>query len=514
MTDSQRPPNNRHASVLESTAPSEPRAADPKPTTRTWLGLGVLVLAVVLLAVDGTVMSLAVPALSADLDPSATQLLWIGDIYSFALAGLLVTMGGFADRFGRKRVLLIGTTAFGVASLLAGLAPSAELLIAARAAQGVAAATLMPSTLSLIRELFPDAEYRTRAVALWAAGAYAGAAAGPLVGGALLEHFWWGSVFVINIPIVVVLLVGAFVLLPESKDPTPGPFDLVGAVLSLLAIVPIVYTVKEIAGHGMSLAPLVTAGIGAAAATAFVRRQRRLAAQGRQPLIDLQLFRMPAFAGALSATFIAVFAFSGLLFFFSQYLQLVRGYGALESGLRALPLTLAAIAVIPLAGPMSRRYGHGMVIGAGLVVAGGGMLLLAAGESMPGYAVLAFALVLTGIGEGFALTLGTDAVLASVPPARAGAASAVSETAYELGVALGIAVLGSAMTILYRSGLEGFPDAVRESLASAVSAGSSSEVTAAAGAFVDAMQVVSVVAAGLLVLAGLVAMRVIGKTTR
>lgn len=489
------------------------RAPDLPPTrpARRWLALTVLVLAVVLLAVDGTVMSLAVPALSEDLDPTATQLLWIGDVYSFALAGLLVTMGGVADRFGRRRVLLVGTTAFGVASLLAGLASSPEALIAARAAQGAAAATLMPSTLSIIRDLFPESALRTRAVAIWAAGAYVGAAAGPLIGGALLEHFWWGSVLVINVPIVAVLVVGALLFVPESRDPAPGQFDVYGALLSMAAIVPVVFAVKEVAGHGPSAEAALAAVLGLAAGVLFVRRQRSLTRQGRQPLIDLRLFRAPTFSGAVVASLIAVFAFSGLLFFFSQYLQLVRGYGALEAGLRELPLTLAAIAIIPLAGPLARRFGYGRVIGSGLVIAGAGMALLAAGEPLPGYVVLALALVLAGVGEGFALTLGTDAVLSSVPPQRSGAASAVSETAYELGVALGIAVLGSAMTVLYRSGVPDASDAARESLARAISQGTAAEAAAGADAFVDAMQTVSVIAAALLVVGGIVAWRFIGR---
>ena len=470
-----------------------------------------LVLAVVLLSVDATVLALAVPALTAALSPSAEQVLWIGDVYSFALAGLLVTMGGVADRIGRRRLLVIGSTAFGAASVLAGFAPSAGWLVAARALLGVAGATLMPSTLSIIRNLF-DGRERTTAIAIWSAAAAGGAAVGPLVGGLLLEHFWWGSVFLINVPVVLLVAVGALLLVPESRDPRPGSFDLLGALLSLAGIVPLVHAVKQIAGHGVSEQAVLAAAVGVAALVLFVRRQRRLAS----PLIDVTLFARPAFAGSIVSNLVSVFAFSGLLFFFSQYLQLVRGYSPLEAGLRELPITLASIAVIAVAARAARRFGHGRVIGAGLLLSSAGMLGLAAAEGAASYGWLAGALALVGLGVGFSFTLSTDAVLSSVPRERAGSASAVSETAYELGVALGIAVLGSLLSVLYRRGLPGAEPAVRESLASAVGSAQGAALEAATTSFVHAMQTTSVVAAVLLAVAGLVAWRVIpsGRPTR
>jgi len=486
---------------------------------REWAALAVLVLAVVLLAVDGTVLSLAVPSLTAALDPSAVQLLWIGDIYSFALAGLLVTMGNVADRIGRKRLLLIGSAGFGVASLLAGFAPSAEWLITARVLQGVAGATLMPSTLSLIRHLFTDARQRTTAIAIWSAAAGGGAALGPLVGGVLLEHFWWGSVFLINVPIMAVLVIAGLILIPESRDPHPGRFDVLSAGLSLLAIIPVVYAVKETAGHGISWLSLLAALVGVGAGVAFVHRQRRLAS----PLIDVTLFRRPAFAGAVSANLLSVFAFSGLLFFFSQYLQLVRGYGPLEAGIRELPGTVASIVVVVVAGYLVTRLGRGHVIGGALMLAAVGLALLALAEGADHYVWLALALVLVGLGVGLSLTLTTDAVVSSVPKDKAGAASAVSETAYELGVALGIALLGSLQTVVYRAKLDlpsGLPTTLeaplRESLASAVSALSRQPVSESAallehvlGAFVQAMQVTSLVGAVILAAAAVLSWRVI-----
>lgn len=495
-------------------APTGPRAG-----RREWAALAVLALAVLLLAVDGTVLSLAVPALSEALDPSATELLWIGDAYSFALAGLLVTMGTLGDRIGRKRLLLIGAAAFAGASLLAAFAPTAGWLIAARALLGVAGATIMPSTLSIIRDLFRDPRQRTTAVAVWGAMATAGAAVGPLIGGALLEQFWWGSVFVINLPVMALLIVLGVPLIPESRDPAPGPFDPISALLSLAGIVPLVYGIKELAAHGMSAGAVAGLAVGVLGAVLFVRRQRRLAT----PLIDVGLFRTPMFSGAVAANLLSIFALSGMLFFLSQYLQLVRGFSPLEAGLRQLPLTVAGIAVIGLVGVLIARLGRGRAIASGLFLAAAGLLLLAAAEGAEGYLPLAVALAVTGFGIGLALTLTTDAVVSAVPPDRAGAAAAVSETAYELGVALGIAVLGSVLTTAYRADLTlpgTVPDAVgaaaRESLPAATGAAqalpgadAAAVVGAAQDAFTTAMQLTSVLAAVLVAAAAVVALKVI-----
>ncbi|WIB33170.1 MFS transporter [Curtobacterium sp. MCSS17_005] len=486
-----------------------------RASVREWASLGVLTLAVVLLAIDGTVLALAVPSLTADLDPTATQVLWIGDVYSFALAGLLVTMGNVADRIGRKRLLLLGSVAFGLASATAAFASSPELLIAARALLGVAGATLMPSTLSLVRTIFRDPRQRTTAIAVWSAGATGGAAAGPLVGGALLEHFWWGSVFLINIPVIAVIVVAGAFLLPESRGGARTPIDLLSAVLSVLAIVPLVYAVKHVAGHGFDWTVPATALLGLASGWWFVRRQKRLTT----PLIDLQLFRIPAFSGAVVANSLSVFALSGLLFFFSQYLQLVRGFTPLLAGAAELPATLASIAVIAVIGLLSRRVGPGRSIGLGLAVAAVGMAGLAFAEGLPTYWGIAIALAVVGLGVGVSMTLATDAVVAAAPRERAGAASAISETGYELGVALGIAVLGSLQTAFYRSNLDlvgdglgsGVADRVRESLASAsqVLQPGSPVLEHAREAFTGGMQLASVCAAVLLAVAAVVALRVI-----
>ncbi len=489
---------------MTATTPS----STDRATRRGWAALGVLTLAVVLLAIDGTVLSLAVPSLTADLAPTATQLLWIGDVYSFALAGLLVTMGNVADRIGRKRLLLLGSVAFGAASAAAAFAPTPEVLIAARALLGIAGATLMPSTLSLVRAIFRDPRQRTTAIAVWSAGATGGAAAGPLIGGALLEHFWWGSVFLINLPVVVVIVTAGAVLLPESRGSSVAPVDLASAVLSVLAIVPLVYAVKHLAGHGADWTVAAGVAVGGLAGWWFVHRQRRLAT----PLLDLQLFRIPAFSGAVVANSLSVFAFSGLLFFFSQYLQLVRGFPPLLAGAAELPATIASIAAIAVIGVLVRRVGPGRSIGLGLAVAAVGMAGLALAEGMPTYAGLAVALAIVGLGIGVSMTLATDAVVAAAPRERAGAASAISETGYELGVALGIAVLGSLQTVFYRVALDpDAPSAVRESLASAAQAldPGSPLLAHAREAFTGGMQIASVCAALVLAVAAVVALRVI-----
>ncbi|WP_067468227.1 MFS transporter [Nocardia amamiensis] len=419
---------------------------------RDWAGLSVLALALLLLAVDATVLDLAVPAISADLAPTTPQLLWIIDVYSFVLAGLLVVMGNLGDRIGRRRLLLLGAAGFGVASILAAWAATPEMLIAARVLQGVAGATLMPATLGLIRSMFLDPRQRTVAIAVWSAMAGGGAAAGPLLGGWLLEHYWWGSVFLVNLPVMLVLLVLGPVLIPESRDPRPGRFDLPSAVLSMLALVPLVYAVKEFAAHGPSLGPAAIGAIGALAGVWFVRRQRGLA----HPMLDLALFALPKFRTAVLTNLLAVFALAGVLFFGSQYLQLVLGRSPMQAGLLLLPGLLASMIASLVAAWLVRRLRPGVVLGGALSTAALGAALFGwlgadAATSMTPF-VLGFLFV--GAGVGVALTVSSDLVVSSAPPERAGAAAAVSETAYETGIALGVAVLGSVVMAIFRNGLD------------------------------------------------------------
>ncbi|MBN8883713.1 MAG: MFS transporter [Salana multivorans] len=481
---------------------------------RRWASLAVLVGAVLLLAIDATVLYLAVPSLTADLSPTASQVLWIGDIYSLALAGLLVTMGNLADRIGRKRLLLIGAAGFGLATILAAFAPTPEVLIAARLLLGVAGATIMPSTLSLIRNLFTDPIERTRAIAIWSAAAASGIALGPLVGGVLLENFWWGSVFLINLPVMALVIgLGAW-LLPESRDPAPGRFDLVSSCLSMLAIIPFVYTIKQVAGGRFELTTAAAIVVSIVGGGLFVRRQRRVAS----PMIDVGLFRNPAFSGAVLVNFISVFALSGVLFFFSQYLQLARGLSPLQAGLAQLPTALSAMAAVALVGLLLSRLGRGRAIAVALVTGAVGLGLLAALESSEQLVWVLLAVVPLGLGIGVAETLSVDAVVSAVTPAKAGAAASVSETAYELGVALGIAVLGSLMTVFYRSGLDlpgDLPGEVaaraEDSLASAAAVlePGSPALDAARHAFVSAMQSTTLIAGAVMVVAAVAAVTLI-----
>ncbi|MET7381854.1 MFS transporter [Streptomyces sp. NPDC005526] len=433
-----------------------------------WLALSVLVLAVLLVAVDATVLGLATPYISEDLKPSGTQLLWIGDVYSFVIAGLLVSMGSLGDRVGRKRVLLGGATAFGAVSVLNAYATTPELMIAARALLGVAGATLMPATLALIRNIFPDPRERSLAVGIWGATASAGTAVGPVAGGFLLEHLWWGSVFLINLPVMAVLVLVGVRTLPESRNPRPGPWDPLSVALSLAGVIGVVYAVKDAAAHGPTPVALATGLLGAAALHGFVRRQLTLPT----PLLDMRLFRDRGFSGAVLADLLTVLGMSGLVFFLSQYLQLVQGRAPFEAGLAEVPAAVGAVAAGLAAGRAGRRFSVRAVVSGGLAAVGLALAALTKLSASTGYPLLGAALLVVGVGAGFSFTVTADVILAAVPKEQAGAASAVSETAYELGAALGIALLGSIVTGVYRgfTGPPGTPAQARESLGGAVEA--------------------------------------------
>ncbi|MFJ5262844.1 MFS transporter [Streptomyces sp. NPDC088387] len=433
-----------------------------------WLALSVLVLAVLLVAVDATVLGLATPYISEDLKPSGTQLLWIGDVYSFVIAGLLVSMGSLGDRIGRKRILLIGATAFGAVSVLNAYATTPELLIVARALLGVAGATLMPATLALIRNIFHDPRERSLAIGIWGATASAGTAIGPIMGGFLLEHFWWGSVFLINLPVMAVLVLVGIRMLPESRNPKPGPWDTTSVLLSLVGMIGVVYAIKEAASHGFAWATLAAGLLGAGALYGFVRRQLTLPS----PLLDMRLFRNRGFSGAVLADLLTIFGLSGLVFFLSQYLQLVQGRRPFEAGLAELPAAVGAVAAGLIAGRAARRFSVRTVVSGGLAAVGIALAALTLIGQSTGYPLLGAALLVVGIGAGFSFTVTADVILATVPKDQAGAASAVSETAYELGAALGIALLGSIVTGVYRGfpAPPGTPEAAHESLGGAVEA--------------------------------------------
>lgn len=413
--------------------------------TRRWWALLALSLAVLLVAVDGTVLNVAIPALTESLQPTRAEILWIGDIYSFILAGLLITMGSIGDRIGRKRLLLLGSLAFGAASVICALSQTSTQLIAGRALLGVAGATLMPSTLSLIRSTFESPKERAFAIGVWSAMGGAGASVGPVAGGLLLERFWWGSVFIMNVPIVVVIVAIGLFSLRESRNPEPGPIDAWSVVLSLTGIIAFVYGIKELAleseGQAASFGVML---LGLGLIWVFVRRQTAL----ESPLIDVRLFSNAQFSGAVIAQMIAIFGLSGVLFFISQYFQFAQGLSPLQSGLRMLPATAASAIAAIATGMATARLGHRKVGAGGLVMAGIGLLGLAVFDASA-YIWVALVFVLIGAGVGFTMTVSSEGVLSSVPPKTAGAAAGVSETSFELGTAFGIALLGSLLTSTY-----------------------------------------------------------------
>lgn len=456
------------ASATPTTETGSPRAG-----RRAWFGLAALMLPVLLVSIDNTVLSFAIPQLSQALSPSASQLLWIVDIYPLILAGLLVTMGTLGDRVGRRRLLLVGATGFGVVSVYAAFAGDASHLIAARALLGLFGATLMPSTLALLRNLFLDDNQRRLAIAIWASAFSAGSALGPIVGGWLLEHFWWGSIFLINVPVLVVLLVVAPFLLPESRNPGSARLDPVSVALSVVSMLPFVFGIKKLASDGVSPLGVASLLLGVTLGVVFVRRQTR----SRSPLLEVGLFKNRVFSASVLANFMAVFSISGLIFFVSQYLQLVLELSPMTAGLYLLPGAAATIVMGLAAVVLARVAPIWVLIPAGLLLATVGYLLgtTLTGSSSVGVIVVIF--VLVGGGAGLAETLTNDAILASVPPERAGAASGISETAYELGASLGVAVLGSVLAAVYRTRLElpagldpAVADQARETLGGAVSA--------------------------------------------
>ncbi|MBC7975524.1 MAG: MFS transporter [Myxococcales bacterium] len=419
----------------------------PKATRREWIGLAVIALPCVLYSMDLTVLNLAVPHLSADLKPTSAQLLWILDIYGFLVAGSLITMGTLGDRIGRRRLLLIGAAAFGVASIIAAFSTSAEMLIATRALLGVAGATLAPSTLSLIRNMFHDQQQRTFAIGVWVTSYSIGGAIGPLLGGVLLEYFWWGSVFLLGVPVMVLLLVVGPKLLPEYRDPQAQPLDIFSAVLSLAGVLLVIYGLKRIAEHGVGLLAAASVAAGVIVGVVFVRRQRTL----DHPLIDLELFRSPAFSTALATYTLATFAAFGSYVFIAQYLQLVLGLSPLKAGLWSLPSFIAFVAGSMIVPRLARRIPSPHLMASGLLIGAVGFGVLTQIDRVSPLAVIVIGSVIYSLGISPVVILATDIIVGSAPVERAGSASAISETSSELGGALGIAILGSIGTAVYRT---------------------------------------------------------------
>ncbi|MEU5922524.1 MFS transporter [Streptomyces antimycoticus] len=446
----------------------------PRAGRKEWTAFVVLMLPLLLVSMDVSVLYFAVPAISRELHPSSTQQLWIFDIYAFALAGLLITMGALGDRFGRRKLLLFGAAAFGAASVAAAYAQSAETLIAARAVLGIGGATLMPSTMALIRNLFLDEKQRATAIAIWSSAMAGGIALGSVLSGVMIEHFWWGSVFLINVPAMVLLLALVPLLVPEFKDPKPGAFDLPSVPLSLAAVLPVIYGLKKTAAdNGVSPIPLLSIVAGLAVGAVFLRRQRTR----RDAMISPELFHHRGFGPSIALNALATFAMMGSAYFTTQYLQSVLGKGPLEAALWSLaPSVCVGIAGPAAAAAVQRGADRAHVIGAGFLTGALGYGILALAETDALWTVLIGAAVLAS-GIVMVMSLVTDMAIGTVPPKRAGSAAALLETGQEFGGAMGMAVLGSVGTAVYRSDVKdslggelprGALDQARETLGAAV----------------------------------------------
>jgi len=484
-------------------------AVPPRATSREWIGLAVLTLAALVYAMDLTVLNLAIPIISQELRPSSTQLLWIIDIYGFLVASLLITMGTLGDRIGRRKLLLGGAAGFALASCLAAFSTSSEMLIASRALMGIAGATVAPSTLSLIFTMFLDPKQRSTAIGVWIAAYSAGGAIGPVLGGVLLEWFWWGSVFLIGVPVMGLLLILGPRTLPEYRDPNARRLDVPSAVLSLCAILGVIYGLKEIAQDGIATLPVLSIVAGMLLGFVFVRRQVRL----ESPMIDVRLFRIRAFSASLGTYLLGIFVVVGYFLFIAQYLQLVLGLSPLIAALWSLPSAAGFVVGSTVAPKIIHRFRPAVIMGTGMAIAAAGTAILL-GLSVDGNGsllVITAASVVISLGLAPVITLATELIVGSAPPEQAGAATGMSETSGELGGALGIAILGSVGTAVYRGEVadslpSGIPaeavDAARDTLGGALAIAEglpetlgAALVAAAQTAFVDAIHLVAAVAA-------------------
>ncbi|MBT9517200.1 MAG: MFS transporter [Methyloversatilis discipulorum] len=423
----------------------------PKAGRREWTGLAVIALPCLVYAMDLTVLNLALPAISTDLAPSAAQMLWIIDIYGFMVAGLLITMGTLGDRIGRRRLLLAGAAAFALTSVLAAFASSPGTLIAARALLGVAGATLAPSTLSLIRNMFHDEHERQFAIGIWITAFSVGSALGPLIGGVMLQYFWWGSTFLLAVPVMALLLLLGPSLLPEYRDEHAGRIDLPSVALSLSAVLSTIYGLKHAATLGPDALALAAVLVGVSLGVLFVRRQRTIA----YPLLDVALFRRPAFSATVAAYALSCLAMFGVYIFIAQHLQLVLGLSPLEAGVAILPWSLGFVFGSLLSPRLARHVSAVSILVWGMAITAVGFALLTLIDGPHGLAVLVTATVVMSLGMAPVFTIGNDIIVSSAPPERAGAAAALSETSAEFSGALGIALFGSLGTLIYRHLLTG-----------------------------------------------------------
>ncbi|MGW2787172.1 MFS transporter [Streptomyces populi] len=483
-----------------------------------WVVLVVLCVSLLLVALDATVLHVAVPAVTEDLRPGAIELLWIVDVYPLVCASLLILFGTLGDRIGRRRVLLLGYALFGVASGIAAFSGNAQLLIGARALLGIGGAMIMPATLSILRDVFPDRRERALAIGIWSAVAAVGAAVGPLLGGFLLEHFWWGSVFLVNIPLMIVSLPVGRLLLPESHGDRDGPWDVAGALMAAAGLFGLVLGVKRLGGEApfgpFTLGSLL---VGTVLMTAFVRRQRRRA----HPLVDLRMFARPAFSTSVGCIVLAMLALVGLELIAAQYLQLVLDLSPLQTGLRLLPLTVAAMAAGLAGARLLRRFGPRAMVCFGFCLTAAAVVTLTAMGGNDNAGLLLFGFVLLGFGLETTLFGAYESMLSEAPQAQSGGAAAIGETSYQLGAGIGIALLGSVMNAAYAPGLSSVPGVpAADSAAAGHSLGEAYQIAdrlggasgaalrhAARDSFVHGLHVTLLVSAGLLLLGAVMALR-------
>lgn len=479
----------------------------PRATAREWIGIAVLTVPCLIISMDMSVLYFALPQITESLAPTSTEQLWIMDGYGFLLAGLLIVMGALGDRIGRRLLLLTGAAAFGAASALAALAPNAEMLIASRALMGIAGATLMPSTLALIRTMFQDSKQRSQAIGIWNGGLAAGAAIGPVAGGLLLENFWWGSVFLINVPVMLILLVCGPLLLPEAKHPANGRIDLVSAAMSIFGVLCLMQGVKEWARIGLDAQNAALIVVGVVAFVMFGWRQTRI----RDPLVDPALLRIPAVSGAITVNLVVMFTFFGCALFTTQFLQMVLGHGTLKAGLWFLTAMPPAIVAMIIAVEVAKKVRPMVVVCVSIAISAAGAFALfgVTPDSSVWYIMGAQSALTAGLLA--ATTLTADTILTTAPPEQAGAAAALTETGTEFGSAVGIAILGAVGAGIFRDNFSGnaaaaeLPEEARETAVGAIhvaatipgEAGASLH-DAATAAFTDGIQTVGLIGGGVL----------------
>ena len=418
---------------------------------RRWT-LAVLCLSLLVIGIDNTILNVALPTLVKDLDASASQQQWMVDTYVLVFASLLLTAGMLADRFGRRGALQVGLVVFGLGSTAAAFAGSADMLIAARGVMGIGGAAIMPSTLSILTNVFTDAKERAQAIGVWAAVAGLGIAIGPVTGGWLLEHFWWGSVFLVNLPVVAIALLAGRVLVPTSRDPAPRRLDPAGTVLSFAGLAGVLYGIIEAPSQGWTHGPVVAAfTAGVAVLAAFVAWELHT----DHPLLNMHFFENPRFSGASVAIALVFFALFGTIFFLTQYLQFVLGYGTLRAGVAVAPIAVALMISAPLAPVLTARVGTKVMVATGLAIVSAGLVILSTASVDSGYGVVLATILVLGIGMGLAMAPATDSIMGSLPRAQAGVGSAVNDTTRMVGGSLGVAILGSLLSAGYHATIDG-----------------------------------------------------------